>query len=384
MTVNKKYLDALTRHQVYLMRYAAGTQKKVLSLLNKTEKSLVAKIQDSLEGKNELTPKNLKNLEKLIAEIKVIRSKAWVQIKKDLKEELIDLAKADSVLARHNLIVSSPVELSPSLPPPSLLADIATSTIFEGKVLEEWVAAIQNKDAERIKDHIKIGMVQGDSVPQIVRRIVGTTRLNGKDGVTQLSRRNIAAIVRTSINAVSNKSRQEFNKQNSDIVKEELYVATLDSRTTAICQSLDGKVFPLGQGAVPPMHFNCRSLRVGIIDGKVIGTRPAKASTTKQLLREYTSSNGIKNVGSREALPFGHKTKYDSFAAKRIRELTGSIPAKTTYGEWLRSQSVEFQEDVLGKTKAKLFREGGLTLDKFVNRNGDELTIKEIIKRTTK
>jgi hypothetical protein len=42
---------------------------------------------------------------------------------------------------------------------------------------------------------------------------------------------------------------------------------------------------------------------------------------------------------------------------------------------------VDFQNDTLGITKAKLFREGGLNLDKFVNRNGDELTLAQLAER---
>jgi hypothetical protein len=54
------------------------------------------------------------------------------------------------------------------------------------------------------------------------------------------------------------------------------------------------------------------------------------------------------------------------------------VPAATSYQEWLKRQSKEFQEDVLGKTKARLFRDGKLPLDKFVNRLGDELTLAEL------
>ena len=40
---------------------------------------------------------------------------------------------------------------------------------------------------------------------------------------------------------------------------------------------------------------------------------------------------------------------------------------------WLGRQSAAFQDDVLGRTRGLLFRKGGLRLDRFVNRAGDEL-----------
>ena len=61
--------------------------------------------------------------------------------------------------------------------------------------------------------------------------------------------------------------------------------------------------------------------------------------------------------------------------------MDGQVAAKTTYDKWLRGRSVEFQEDILGVQKSKLFRQGGLTLDKFVDRNGAEYTLDELRKR---
>ena len=52
-----------------------------------------------------------------------------------------------------------------------------------------------------------------------------------------------------------------------------------------------------------------------------------------------------------------------------------------TYSQFLRKQSVEFQEDVLGKTKARLFRLGKVNLRRFTDRRGDTLTLKELASR---
>ena len=86
-------------------------------------------------------------------------------------------------------------------------------------------------------------------------------------------------------------------------------------------------------------------------------------------------------MSSRGALPRGHRGAFDQYSRGRVRELTGQVPANVNYETFLRRQSVEFQEDVLGKTKARLFRRGDLSLDKFVNRRGDELTLQELARR---
>lgn len=62
--------------------------------------------------------------------------------------------------------------------------------------------------------------------------------------------------------------------------------------------------------------------------------------------------------------------------------LDGGVPAKTTYGEWLRKQPVAFQDDVLGTSKGKLFRDGKLPMDRFVDmQSGREFTLDELKRR---
>jgi len=58
----------------------------------------------------------------------------------------------------------------------------------------------------------------------------------------------------------------------------------------------------------------------------------------------------------------------------------GRVPAKTNHDSWLRTQKSGFQNDVLGKAKADIFR-GGVKLDKFVDKRGAELTLPQLRKR---
>jgi hypothetical protein len=126
---------------------------------------------------------------------------------------------------------------------------------------------------------------------------------------------------------------------------------------------------------------NCRSIRVAAINGEVIGERPFKARTQQQMLREYSARHGLGKVTSRDDLPRGHKSAFDAFSRRRMRELTGQVPARTTYQEWLKRQPADIQDDILGPARGQLFREGGLTLDRFVGREGDELTLEELRRR---
>lgn len=378
-TANEAFLDALIRHQIYLLRLSDSIRKKVETLLNDSEQDLAEKIRDRLRNTNGLTTsEDFDKLNTLLRIIKNLRAKSWEQIDETWAEELTAISKAEPETLSKILITTSPVIVETILPAPRLLAAIVESNPFEGRTLKQWAASVQEEDLRRIHSAIRLGMVAGEPSDAIARRVVGTARLKGVDGMTEITRRNATAITRTAVNFIANESRTEFFKQNSDLFDEEQFVATLDSRTTPICRANDGKKFPIGTGPRPPLHFNCRSLRVPVIGGDALGNRPAKPVTEKMLLREFAQQQGIPTPTKRSGLPKGTKTKYDNFARKRIRELTGQVPAVTDYQNWLMKQSKDFQDDILGKTKAMLFRGGGLKLDKFVNESGREFTLSEL------
>jgi SPP1 gp7 family putative phage head morphogenesis protein len=380
-TANQEFFDAVVRHQIYLMRYSETVRKDIEKILNATEQDIADKIRSRLLKHQGMNTAGVRKLQSLQAYIKTVRYKAWDEIDEVWLREIKALAKAEAKITAASLRTSVPVLLDLTLPPPGLLSALTNTAPFEGRTLKQWASNIRKTDLDKILQQIKIGMVQGEGSDAIARRIVGTARLKGQDGVTEITRRNAAAITRTAVNHISNAARQEFYRQNSDIMEGELYVSTLDSRTTPVCRANDGKVFELDKGPMPPLHFNCRSLRVAIIGGEAIGNRPAKPTTEKMMLREYAEENNLGNITSRDSLPHGHKGSFDEFSRQRVRQLTGTVPAKTSYQEWLKGQSTEFQDDVLGKTKAKLFRNGGLTLDKFVNRDGVELNLRDLAQK---
>jgi SPP1 gp7 family putative phage head morphogenesis protein len=380
-TANEAFLSALLRHQIYILRFSEKLRKKIEALLNAVEQDLEDKIFSRLRGTTGLSsPGQLKRMETLSRIVKNMRLKSWEQVNEVWLEELTALAKAEPATISNIVTTVSPVIVETVLPPPRLLETLVKSKPFQGRVMKDWIKTLRDEDIRRIESSIQIGMVQGESNNDIAKRIVGTAQLRGTEGVTEITRRQAAALTRTAVNFIGNEARSAFFKANEDIIEGEQFVATLDSRTTAVCRANDGKKFKIGEGPIPPLHFNCRSLRVPVLLGDALGDRPAKVVTNKQLLREFSAKNDI-NVKSRDDLPRGLKGEFDKFSRKRIRELTGQVPATTSYQTWLKSQSKEFQEDVLGKTKAKLFRDGKLQLDKFVTRNGTELTLSQLAKK---
>jgi hypothetical protein len=379
---NEQFFFALIRHQIGLMRLSGGIRNEILKILDKGDKEIGVKLRELLNNYEPgLNPQNVRRIDRLISAIEKTRAVTMKEVADTWAREMLALARKEPEFMAGIIKTVSPVVIDPVLPALTQAVAIAKDYPFEGKTLREWANNFAQADINRISDQIKIGLVQGETRRQITQRVLGSGALNGVDGAVEMTRRQAVAITRTATNAIGNRSRRNFYQENASLFEKEVYVATLDARTTTVCASNDGKEFPIGQGPLPPLHFNCRSLRVAVLseDG-LIGDRPMRQFTEKQLLREYSTKNGLGTVTKRANLPRGTKTKFDKFARQRMRELTGTVPAKTTYQEFLSKQSREFVEDTLGKTKSKLFIDGKLKLDKFVNRAGDELNLATLAK----
>lgn len=376
-TANEEFADALLRHQTYLLRFTGQLRNEVWRILDRTEQDISDKIRSRLAGNQGLrTRAEFRRLESLMESIARLREDAWAEATDLMKTQAVQLSQMEALAIDGILKITMPVVIETVMPTARRLKDIALVDPFEGNTLSEWAADMEADDLRRIHAAVQSGMVAGEDMATIARRVVGSGALQGTDGVTEMTRRAAAAISHTAVMAISNGSRNAFFAENADIVDMERFVATLDSRTTPVCRANDGERFPLGKGPRPPLHIRCRSLRIAFFgNGLLAGSRPAKPFVTRELVQEYSKINDLGDIKSRDALPYGTKSGFDKWERKRIRQMIGPVPASTTYREWIARQSHAFQDDTLGVTKAKLFRDGGLSLDKFVNRNGDELTL---------
>ena len=341
------FLDKTIRRAVLLERFKSSEIKKILSFMDE-----------------ETFPQVLSLIEKDISKVRVQNrkiasgsKKRYSDFRKSLRrlmressrgmsaislESLEEFARADA--AWQASMMSETINI-PSLslekPTSATLRQIVRGEIVEGALLKDWWRSVGTNGAREIERSIAQGIVDGDGIDQIVRRIRGTRAFNG---VFKGIRRDAEAITRTAITHVSARAREETFSKNDDIVKGYQYVATLDSRTTVICASLDGQVFEPNKGRRPPQHINCRSTVIPV----------TKAWWELGVPRE------------------------DVPATTRA-SMRGQVAAKMTYPEWLRKQSKAIQDEALGPKRAALFRQG-VDIDKFVSPNSRPLTLDEIQK----
>lgn len=236
----------------------------------------------------------------------------------------------------------------------------ATITLPNGQVVSKAFRGIATSQAEQFSQVVRNGLLTGETTPSIAKRLIGSLQFGEKaktvgqiaaagGQLTQVADNQIIALVRTSINQVANAASQQVYEGNQDITKKYRYIATLDTRTSAICRALDGKEFEYGKGPMPPQHFNCRSTTVPVIDYKALDIPPP---------------------------PEGKRASMD-----------GPVPGNQSYGEWLAKQPRATQADALGPGKVAYFNrlanKYGPTdaMAKLVRDDGSELTLAQLRSR---
>jgi len=211
----------------------------------------------------------------------------------------------------------------------------------------QQLTSISILQQRKIKGIVKLGMTENKAMINIAQDL-------GKSGLAT-SAVQLKTLTRTAITETSNFVSNKTYKLNDDVIKGYQYVATLDTRTSLICGRLDGKVYSLDNkyAPQPPQHFNCRSTTIPVM------------KSTNQLLN--TKNNRLQ------------KRKIAGLSDSRRASINGQVPGKTTYPEWLSSQSNDTKLAILGsKKRVSLFNSGKVKFSQFSNKNGKLISLKQL------
>ena len=344
MTANERILDRELNHQINVLGFSNRVIRRIIAILNRVDPDLMSKV---IEARERLPQAQFTadRLDHLLDNLRRLNAQAYTEAAAELASELQDLTTAEVEFQVRTLSAEAPIHVAAVAPQEVYAAAMARP--FQGKLLKEWMSNLEEGKAAAIRDAIRIGYIEGETTDQIVRRIRGT-RANGyADGLLEITRRNAQAVVRTAVQHTAAFASEMVYEENADIVKAVKYSAVLDTRTTVLCASRSGNIYPLGKPRPAiPAHIGCRSHYAPI-------------------------TKSFRELG----------LDADDFPASTQANLDGQVPADLTYQTWLQKQSVARQNEVLGETKAKLFRDGGLKLDRFVDRQGREYTLDELRQR---
>lgn len=315
-------LDANLRHAIDLERYKNGVVRRIIKLLNAIDDDIVRQIAVS-----DLTQFQQGRLLLLEQQIQDMITAAGDQMQRQLETELHDLVGAE--LDFHDQAMTAA-----GVAPATVVAgvgivrlnvdDVYAAAIgqpFRGRTMGEWFKSLEESTRLRLLEQIRIGYSEGENLDQIIRRIRGTRAARFADGILDVSRRDAETIVRTAVQYFSNFAQRKTMERYG--VNWYQWISVLDSRTTPVCRGRSNQVYKMGSGPFPPAHPRCRSITVPL----------------------------------------------------RSKSEVLEVPS---YGDWLRQQPRDVVIDILGARKARLFLDGKLPLDRFINRQGDELTLVQL------
>ena len=288
-------------------------------------------------------------LEALIREVTAIQQEIYLSYTDSLVDSLdeVALVQADLEADTLNRVV---IDFETVVPAPEQIITAYQRNLLsiDGQSfdLKPFLKEFTQSQIQVINSSINQGFIEGQTISQIVRNIRGTRAANFNDGDIGKINRSDRAMVRTAVQNASTQAKERIWKANKNLVIGVEMVATLDSRTSDICRSLDGRIFPVDEGPRPPFHYACRT-------------------TTAPVLSEE----------------FDYLSKNAKRPAKGAKGAT-QVGAQSVYYGWLKTQPASFQDAIIGKTRGRLLRNGGLTSKEFaklqLNRNFKPRTLADM------
>ncbi|MCW5597648.1 MAG: minor capsid protein [Chitinophagaceae bacterium] len=346
-TAPAELIDIATRHQLHYERLKSHEVKAFDNFLIQLDEDLRKQL-----SKSDITSFTRARLEKQLALVNEIIRGIYGDYKTVWRDGLMQAAlyeaefekkSLDRVVINKEFVLPTEAAISAAV----FSRPLAVEGINNGALLDRFFEQLPDNTVKRVEGAIRLGFAQGQTTQQVIQRIRGTAKARYTDGLMALSKRDAELITRTALQHVSSQARFSTWDSNRDIIKGIKIVATLDSRTSAICRSLDSKVFPIDKAPMPPFHLACRTSTSVVLDSRF--------------------------------------NMLDEGATRSSRDEDGdvvSVDANETYYSWLMKQKPDFQDSVIGKKRGKLLRDGGLTADRFaelqLGKNFEPLTLKEI------
>lgn len=335
--------DSILRQALELERLAASDQDEALRIMEELERDLRA-----LLDRADLTNARRREINAILKSANEVIEQRYAGI-----AGVVDTREIIAMVSQQTVNVVS--LLGEALAPtPERLASLAKEVLIDGAPSSAWWSKqaedLQFKFARTVRE----GVIDGATNEQIVARVLGR---GDEVGIMDTARRNVRTLVHSSIMTAANQARLETFKKNAKFTSGIRWLATLDGLTCPTCIALDGRAWDLEgnpidqegepmQFQLPPAHFSCR----------------CAASPIPASLDEAFGVSGIDAI----------------FARDQVRATRGGPTAATTFSEFLRRQSPEFVEEMLGPGRAALWQQGKITLRDLVSGSGRGLTLDQI------
>lgn len=272
----------------------------------------------------------LRDLRKLIDDY-------YVEVSEMTAKDMAELSESEMTWLQTEIndLVGTDLFSKPTKAPDKL----SLESLVQGATLASWWLKLSADAYFRVSTQMRIGYGIGDKT--VGDKVKAQLKTNKSSANT---------IVTNAVRTVASDSRNVVYLKNASKIAGKKYVAVLDNRTSLGCIAYDGSTYtmdnkPIGKKSLPyrelPAHFNCRSVYVVY----------------------------LKEAKYLEDIPPSTRSSMD-----------GQVPATMNFAEFLDRKGKAFQDEVLGKGKAKLWREGKITLQQLIDQSGNPVTLKELDK----
>lgn len=341
---NKRLLDVLARHQVYVEGVKADYFKRFNPVLDEIQKEI--RFLFSKLNVSDLSSFTKRDLNKFIIEVRDIQKKHYNVYTETLLAELVAFMQADNTNLKimfatleqeddtkpvteeeADIYLEDSDDGDNMYPvtwftenPEKLWSSIINAPVpANGMLLSTFIVSFTTAASTAIENIIRKGYANHSTVDEVLLELFGSANLNFRNGATNRILSQSNAVTATILQHISSIVQGGIG---SIIYGRYRWVSVIDNSTTDICRSRNNKVFKYGAGPLPPAHIGCRSKTVPVV------------------------------AGNMEDVP--------------------------TYYAWMKDQPKEFLDDVLGSAKADALLSGATKAKDMPQfSNAKAITLKE-------
>lgn len=352
-SVNERIREELVAHGIGLDHYGNGLVQRMVFLLNQADGNLLAVLDRALAGPGPFRPADL---DARLASIQPENEAAYQAVYDALLVEIRSLVAYEIEFQEALFSRLIPAEVLDKFPLARVSADKIFARVvqepFQGGTLRGWITGATENRLKAIRAAV-LGRYAADKAPdEIIGGGLGDPPSFAAESLDG-SRRGLAAIIRSVLALVVSAVSAAIYAANASLVGGLQWVSVLDSRTTPMCRVRAGKCYttvehqPIGHaipwGAGPGLlHFCCRSRSAPI----------------------FKSANDL--LGEAQ------------FSPDTGRSMDGQVPPAMSFGDWLARQTAERQDEVLGPTRGRLYRQGGMSAEAMYANRGEYLTLDQL------
>jgi SPP1 gp7 family putative phage head morphogenesis protein len=331
-SANGNLLDRAIYHAILAERFKNHEVRRIVRILDREVlpdlvERLASRLQNIATRGFDTGPTTTARLRHLFRDLRDVFLALVERMNVETEGPLLAYAAAQSGALARDLRRESGALVSVTTPSAGTLRQAVMRRPFDGFLLKERWEKRGRAFRESVEAQVRIGLVQSETPEQIIQRV---------REVWPAQRRHVGATVRAGVSHAQNQARQATYEENRRLIRGIMWVSTLDISTCPRCGSLDGQVFEVDDGPRPPEHFNCRC-------------------TTAPVMRAADDLGGSR------------------------ASMDGQVPESVTFSEWIERQSVERQDLVFGRGRARLFRSGKLELEQMVDAAGNVIPLADLL-----